>query len=567
MEPSRIWPDFREGWIVYRDRDLIVVRKPAGMRTQADGSEPSDDLVTRLKMYLASERKVAGTDQSAAPYLGIHQILDRESSGLVLFTLHGGANRCMARQFESGSLEKVYLAAVDCWPERCERATLRHYLILRRGERERICDSGECGAREASIEARRTAGKSGRALLRVSADSGRAAQIRAQLAAAGSAVAGDREHGGPTAPRLMLHALSLTFERPSDGQRVAVEDEPPIEFTRFIESSSDAPYDDLALTRARIDAAVESRWALGRAAPQTTVFRLINAAGDGLPGLAVDLYDRWLVAHFYGEAIEVFRDRLLDLLDELGFRGVYLKRHPRRANELTDMRSLELAPAEPARGSSAPEELTVMEEGMPLLARLADGLRTGLFLDQRENRRRVRETSRGLRVLNLFAYTGGFSAAALAGGAASVVSVDGSAAALKRCERNVSGLSRANRHRAIVADVFDALQRFKRRGEKFDLAIVDPPSYSTVGSRRFRVADDLEQLLAATMRVVAPAGRILASVNLRGFTPRRLRGRLQAAARATGRDVERIRELPPQPDFPFREDKDRGAVSVWAELD
>src|ERR1019366_2251220 len=128
-------------------------------------------------------------------------------------------------------------------------------------------------------------------------------------------------------------------------------------------------------------------------------------AGDGLPRLAVDAYDRWLVAQIYqdtpGEpggggdlspwADLAAREALLDRLHLLGFDGVYLKLRPKQANVLVDTRREDLAPKLPVRGDAAPDDLAIVEDGMALLVRLGDGLSTGVFLDQRANRRRVRE--------------------------------------------------------------------------------------------------------------------------------------------------------------------------------
>src|SRR5262249_21262483 len=144
----------------------------------------------------------------------------------------------------------------------------------------------------------------------------------------------------------------------------------------------------------------------------TTAFRLANQEGDGLPRLAIDVYGDWVVAHLYGEdgpwADAARRERVLDKVHSLGFDGVYLKVRPKQPSVLTrdgDARLTALAPARPVRGVAAPSEVAVQEEGVPLLARLGDGLSTGLFLDQRGNRQRIRAAAEGKSMANLFAYT------------------------------------------------------------------------------------------------------------------------------------------------------------------
>src|SRR5207245_1747100 len=131
----------------------------------------------------------------------------------------------------------------------------------------------------------------------------------------------------------------------------------------------------------------------------------------------VDVYGQHLVAEFPGEGDVAWREQALDALEAMGWDGVYLKLRPRQSNTLVDTRREELAPRAPVRGTAAPEELAVREGGISYLVRLGDGLSTGIFLDQRENRARVRDLAQGLRVANLFAYTCAFSVAAAAGGA------------------------------------------------------------------------------------------------------------------------------------------------------
>lgn len=563
MDINRLWPDFREGWIVYRDEDVIVISKPAGVSSQAADPAYPDDIVTRLKHFLAAERAQAPNEV----YLGVHQRLDKETSGVILYTLRKSANGCIAEQFEGGTVEKSYFAAVLRPTGRPLPETLSHYLTARSGGSVRVGKRGQPGVKQAVTNLKTLDTNGRRALLEVRPKSGRTHQIRVQLAAVGAPVAGDRQYGGAAAPRLMLHAAVLQFLRPADRRSMTVQSQPPPAFRRWIERGTQNPYGDLDLVRDLVGSAVEARWGLGRSVrteQPTTAFRLINGAGDGLPGLAIDVYDRWLVTHVYGGPAEEALEHLLDLLHSLEFDGIYLKRHPKQANVLVDTHDPRLAPDQPVRGYAAPAELKVFERGLPLIVRLGDGLRTGLFLDQRENRRRVRESASGLRVLNLFAYTGGFSAAALAGQADLVVSVDDSTAALGWCERNIALLSDNSRHRVHAADVFDALAGFEASGERFDLVVVDPPSYSTTRARRFRVIDDLGRLVAAAMRVTERGGRLLVSANHRGLSLHALRRHVHSAARLSGRALVHLKDLPPQSDFPTEPEESFGSKSALA---
>jgi 23S rRNA (cytosine1962-C5)-methyltransferase len=289
----------------------------------------------------------------------------------------------------------------------------------------------------------------------------------------------------------MLHAESVTLIHPTTGKSLKVEAKRPRELTSWLERGDlgRATYDvDDALNEA-IARAVGQRFGLGRSDKgdrATTAFRLVHEAGDALPGLAVDVYGNHLVAQLYEDEAGTWddparRDRLLDRLGAIGFDGIYLKVRPRQSNTLVDTRRDELAPRQAVRGETAPEQFEVLEEGVPFAVRLGDGLSTGLFLDQRTNRRRVREAAQGKRVLNLFAYTCGFSVAAVVGGAARTVSVDAAAVALDRGRINLErvGVGTNPAHELIADDVFAWLARAPKRKERFDLILLDPPSYST----------------------------------------------------------------------------------------
>jgi 23S rRNA (cytosine1962-C5)-methyltransferase len=203
------------------------------------------------------------------------------------------------------------------------------------------------------------------------------------------------------------------------------------------------------------------------------------------------------------------------------------------------------------RGEAALAELAILEEGVPLVVRLGDGLSTGLFLDQRANRRRVREMARGKRVANLFAYTCAFTVAAALGGASRTVSVDASAVALERGRANLAHAGVEGGDHAFVAeDAFGWLARAARRGERFDVVILDPPSYSTTKRGRFVADSDYPELAASALSLLAPHGRLLACTNHRGISPGRFRRMLFDAARLAKRDVAQVKDLAEPPDYP-----------------
>jgi 23S rRNA (cytosine1962-C5)-methyltransferase len=582
-----IWPDL-PGRIVYEDDALVAVDKPAGVPSQASREGAEDDVVARLRRHLAARDGVP-LDKA---YLGVHQRLDRATSGVLLYAKRREANRGLAEQFEGRKVEKTYVAAVTGWAASKEKATLEHWLVPGEDGRMEVLPPGRRDRKAVRAVTHVTllrAGSAGRALLSLELETGRTHQARAQLAAAGAPIAGDRVYGEQPAegeaPRLLLHARALSLLHPLTGAKLRVEAELPRAFERWLSHGARSPFASAGaaaslptLDRAALDDALaiarESRFALGRGAEDalpTTVFRLVNEAGDGVPGLAVDVYGEHLVAHFYDDDALANRDAILDTLDGLGFAGIYVKIRPKQANELVDTRTEALAPKTPSRGREAPEEIVVYEHGVPYLARLGDGLSTGIFLDQRENRRRVAELARGKRLLNLFAYTCPFTVAAAAAGAAHTVSVDASRGALDRAERGLVLAGAAGPHHEMVCeDVFAWLEHASKatttagakgaRGAKgsksakdrdgFDVVILDPPSYSSVGASRFSTASDYRGLAAEAMRVVAKDGWLVACSNHRQTVQAKLRRWLHEAAREAGREVTQMKDLPPPIDFP-----------------
>ena len=548
MDRRAIWPDFRDAWIVHADDAIVVVDKPAGVPSQAADPERPDDVVTRLRAHLGGA------------YLGVHQRLDRDTSGLLVFARRKEANAALAEQFEGRSVQKTYLACVAGWPRGRDRTVLRDALAEGRDGTMRVVPPRSRGAKKAVTRVSAVGRSGDRAMLELSLETGRTHQARVQLAHAKAPIAGDSLYGGARAPRLLLHASGLSFLHPTSGKRVRFASPAPAEMADWLEHGDRgvAVYDDEVALARTLDRARERRWGLGRAekGPRATnAFRLVNEEADALPRLAVDVYDAWLVAQLYGDdgpwSDPARRDRVLDALHALGFDGVYLKVRPKQANVLVDTRREELAPASPVRGVAAPSELAVVEEGTPLLVRLGDGLSTGLFLDQRNNRRRVREMSSGKSVANLFAYTCAFTIAAGAGGARKTVSVDASAAALERGQAGLAHAGITGDHHAMVADdCFSWLDRAARRGERWDIVVLDPPSYSTTKRGRFVADSDYVDLAAAAIRVLSPGGRLLACTNHRGISVARFRKVLFDAARTAGRDVAQVKDLPAPSDFP-----------------
>ena len=568
IDRRRLWPDLRPEAILHEDESLIVVDKPAGVPSQATTEDAHDDIVARLRSHLA-ERDAVSADKV---YLGIHQRLDRATSGAIAYARRKEANRSLAAQFEGRRVEKRYLACVNGWSASRTRATLEHHLApdVDGSGKMVVASARDRRAQKAVTHVELLEHRHGRALLELRLETGRTHQARAQLAAVGAPIGGDRLYAhaveAAEAPRLMLHARSIALRHPMTDAALSVSSPVPRALQRWLAHGSAAPYDDANALFDALDVAREERFALGRS-HETTAFRLVNEGGDGLPGLAVDVYGDHLVAHFYEEEALASEGVIVEALGALGFAGIYLKRRPKQANTLVDTRTESLAPRGPVSGTAADDEIEIREQGVPYLARLGDGLSTGIFLDQRENRRRVRALSAGKRVLNLFAYTCPFTIAAAAGSASRTVSVDASRVAIERGERGLAHAGLAGDHHLfVVEDVFAHLDRIARGRERFDLVILDPPSYSSVGTSRFSTSSDYRTLAAQAMRVVAKDGQLLACTNHRQTVRAKLRRLLHEAAREAEREVTQMKDVPPPIDFPPPWGKEHHLKSVLVRL-
>ena len=282
----------------------------------------------------------------------------------------------------------------------------------------------------------------------------------------------------------------------------------------------------------------------------TSAYRLVNAEGDGLPGLTVDRYGDYLMVQFYSDIWKPHQKPLMAALARLlSPAGIYLKGRPQ------DTRSLDAENKKYARlvfGQEAPEPLRVQENGLDFQVRLEEGLNTGLFLDQRNNRRDLMERCRGMRVLNLFCYTGAFSVAAAAGGAKAVTSVDASQPYLDWAKENFA----ANRlnpktHEFILGDCFAVLKDLKVRKRQFDLVLMDPPSFSTVGKSRFTTRGGTSELVAAALDLLPEGGLLITCSNHQKVDVADYLKELRRGALAAGSEL-RVLDLKGQPeDFPY----------------
>lgn len=257
-----------------------------------------------------------------------------------------------------------------------------------------------------------------------------------------------------------------------------------------------------ALFEARVRRALELR---DRVVPaDTDAWRLLHGEGDRAPGFVCDVYGAWAVLALDGAGAEAWRDAMVKVL-----RGVLA---PRGVSSLIvrsgrgDKRVVEAAWGHMPDGA-----IDVRERGMVLRVDLARGQKTGLFLDQRESRWRVRSLARGLRVLNLYGYTGGFSVAAGLGGARSVTTVDAAQPAVDLARDTWSANALApDGHTAHAADVPEFLAKAARAGDRYDLVIADPPSFAPREDALETALKSYKALHAGCLALVAPGGYYLA---------------------------------------------------------
>jgi 23S rRNA (cytosine1962-C5)-methyltransferase len=266
---------------------------------------------------------------------------------------------------------------------------------------------------------------------------------------------------------------------------------------------------DAAFFERRLAAALALRTRL--AVPSDGV-RLVHGEADGLPGLVVDRYGDILSAQFLAAGVERWKAVIADALLQLtGCTRLYERSD-------ASVRALEGLPSVRAwlRGGSddpAAARATIHESGWKLTVDVAEGHKTGYYLDQRDNRARFAELVRhyGCKsVLNCFSYTGGFSVAALAGGATRVVSVDSSAAALARAQAHVelNGFDAA-RHETRDADVNAFLRERLAAGDAVDAIVLDPPKFAPTAAHADRASRAYKDINRLALKLLKPGGLLL----------------------------------------------------------
>ena len=269
---------------------------------------------------------------------------------------------------------------------------------------------------------------------------------------------------------------------------------------------------DAAFIHAQIEAAIALRTKLPELAPtHTNAQRLVHGESDGLPGLIVDRYAHIVVVQILSAGMERWREAVFDALHLQTGASVYERSD-------AEVRALEGLPQR-VGAVRANDHMVwhapIHEHGLQFHVDVVGGQKTGFYLDQRDNRQRIRALANGRRVLDCFCYTGGFALAAAAGDAQSVLALDSSELALHTARENAQRNACAERVTFTQADVFAQLRELRNRHERFDLIVLDPPKFAPTAAQTERAARAYKDINLLALKLLAPGG-LLASFSCSG---------------------------------------------------
>ena len=490
--------------VLYNDKDWLVLNKPTGLSTQA--AFPGDMGLLELWTFIKNEA------------LHAFSRLDKDTSG-VLVLAHNSVAAARAQTAQrAGTIQKMYVflsatcSRAETWLQQTSvdgKSALTAF--------KRVGQAGKFWRYEALIT------------------EGRKHQIRRHAKESGVSVLGDTVYGGAVFPRVALHCQKVIF--------------PAIKCPLEAKMPSSLGYLGDFANEPGFLVALERRQGLFEGI--TDAYRLVHrgemTSWDG----SIDCFGPYVRFWSYAPAESVeslqkqFDPHWKLLSKRYGFKGAVI------VSALKDPHNRGLTSTIVEMGEKAPQRFDVSEWGLRYHVSLSSGAHTGLFLDQRDNRKRVRALAKDQRVANLFAYTCSFSAAALAGGASEVVSVDTSGTSLARGKTlmtdNGLDISKAKFYQE------DARLWLKREGKRapasFGLVICDPPTFSTSKTGgAFSVSDAWPELVLGVKKLLIPTGEALFSHNHQAGDDKLYLGSLTAV-------FEEVLEVKPPLDFPQTKDK------------
>jgi 23S rRNA (cytosine1962-C5)-methyltransferase len=536
--------------LIFEDEHLLVVNKPAGLNTHAPSPFAGEGLYEWLRHREPRWARLAI----------IHR-LDKETSGVIVFSKTPLANRALTDQFAQRVVRKTYVLLTDRPGPRKEMVVTS--VLVRAGEKY-LSRPLHAGGEPAEthfhpLGATDAAGRPSHepaanpSLVEAQPLTGRTHQIRVHAAEAGFPILGDTLYGGTPAPRVFLHASSITLKHPASGQ----------------EMTWSTPADFAADPRAMLRAALIDPAA-------TDAYRLVHGASDGWPGWYVDRLGDYLLSQSAQTLTAGQEAELQRLLSAFSARGAYHKVLSRQVQRA----SVSEAAARCVLGQDAPARFSVRESGVQFTLSLAEGYSVGLFQDQRDNRHRLLtghvaadfplvqlgpgQPPTSVGVLNAFAYTCGFSVCAAKAGARTT-SIDLSRKYLEWGKSNfeLNQLDPAA-HEFLAGDVLDWFRRLAKRQRLFEVILLDPPTFSqSKVSGVFRAEKDYGKLVAAAVPLLRRGGVLFASTNAANWSPEAFLDDVRAAVASTGRKIVQEHYFPQPPDFPISRAEPAYLKTLW----
>lgn len=536
--------------ILFEDEHLLVVNKPAGVNTHAPSPFAGEGIYDWLRHR---EPRWAS--------LAIIHRLDKETSGVIVFGKTAEANRSLTQQFTERAVHKKYLLLTDRPMKRGQLVVKSK--ISRAGERYASSAQGEpaetrftlVGDSEntniAGLKKPESPHVDSYKIIEAEPLTGRTHQIRVHAAENGFPILGDTLYGGSEFPRVCLHAAEITFKHPITSENLT--------FTAPINFGEDAR---AALRTAFVDP------------EQTNAFRFIHGSSDGWPGWYADRLGDFLLSQSEAPLTSGQQKRLQGFGPSV--RSIYhkiLSRHVRGAS--TAESSPQLISGEPA-----PDRFVIRENGVQYELSFNEGYSVGVFLDQRDNRRRflsnhiaanfplrdpkLETQNSQTETLNVFSYTCAFSVCAAKGGARTT-SLDLSKKYLEWGRRNftLNGLDPAQ-HDFIFGDAFDWMKRLAKKGRAFDTIVLDPPTFSQSKERGvFRVEKNYDELVSTALPLLKPQGVLLASTNAADWPPEKFLDVVEGSVRGAKRKILQQHYAPQPPDFPISRAEPAYLKTVW----
>jgi 23S rRNA (cytosine1962-C5)-methyltransferase len=511
--------------ILKRLGTALVLDKPAGVATHTPDGGVTEGFLEMASRLLET------------PLWAVHR-LDRDTSGCLLVSLTDKAVDQWTKALANGKKKYIFVSplkskeAVWSYEGRIEKIG-NHRFGLIAGENNSQTSFAKLGPCDLGY------------LYQAEISTGKTHQIRIHAQACGIPILGDSEHGGEPFSRLMLHARELELDKEK-----AFSPDPQI--FKIAKNSED--FDDLA----KFLISMDRRRFLFQLQSDNNAFRLVHrdwATGKG-PRLVIEkLGDVLQVLSYFGRDPD---RKFLDQICHLAHCKYWFLRKMNDRGKDTGTENIKVT------SENLPLQWNIKENKVLYDLRYSQGLSSGLFLDQRANRERILKNTQGKSVANFFSYTCGFSVAAALGGAHEVVSIDTSSNSLEWGKNNfrLNGLD-PDKFEFFTADSLFFLQSCLKRQRKFDIIILDPPTFSRNKNGVFKIADDLPKLLEMAFMCLERSGTLLVTVNDETMTFESLSEKIENAALKTKSSPMKMEKIRAPYDFEFPQEKNSVMKGFW----